>query len=242
MGPFAAYSIKVAILLVAGYLIYKWLMASEKQIAFNRRAIMTIYAASFAMTPVGALWAVIASPGAGATSGVAATALIAGSLAPAQAPLWPAVLVGLYAGGMAVTAIWTVVTLLRLRSIIRSGRHTACRGYTLVILPGREVAPFSWGRYVVMGIDDYRSAGRMITAHELAHIRHRHCLDLMVAQAVCIVQWFNPAAWLLREELKSVHEYQADDSVISYGADARQYQLLLIKKLSASDSTQMPPA
>ena len=44
------------------------------------------------------------------------------------------------------------------------------------------------------------------------------------------LQWFNPAAWLLKRELQTVHEYEADAEVIDQGIDARQYQLLLIKR------------
>ena len=81
-----------------------------------------------------------------------------------------------------------------------------------------------------MGEDDYAAAGSAITAHELAHIRHRHCADLLFAQATCILLWYNPAAWLMREELKTVHEYQADASVLDSGIEPRTYQMLLIKK------------
>lgn len=51
-----------------------------------------------------------------------------------------------------------------------------------------------------------------------------------MAQAVCIVNWFNPAAWLMRDELMLVHEYQADVAVIEHGNDPQEYQMLLIKK------------
>jgi beta-lactamase regulating signal transducer with metallopeptidase domain len=43
-------------------------------------------------------------------------------------------------------------------------------------------------------------------------------------------QWFNPAAWLLRQELQNIHEYEADDTVLSQGINAKEYQLLIIKK------------
>jgi len=48
---------------------------------------------------------------------------------------------------------------------------------------------------------------------------------------VCIlIQWFNPAAWLLKQELQTIHEYEADDTVLACGVNARDYQMLLIKK------------
>ena len=42
--------------------------------------------------------------------------------------------------------------------------------------------------------------------------------------------WFNPFSWLLRREIQSLHEYQADQQVLINGIDAKQYQLLLIRK------------
>ena len=49
--------------------------------------------------------------------------------------------------------------------------------------------------------------------------------------AICIFfQWFNPGAWLLKQELQNIHEYEADETVINEGVNAKEYQLLLIKK------------
>ena len=55
--------------------------------------------------------------------------------------------------------------------------------------------------------------------------------QIEIPASVCIFfQWFNPASWLLKQELQNIHEYEADESVIREGVNARQYQLLLIKK------------
>ena len=43
-------------------------------------------------------------------------------------------------------------------------------------------------------------------------------------------QWFNPAMWLFRKELKAIHEFEADESVLKTEIDAKKYQLLLIQK------------
>ncbi len=40
----------------------------------------------------------------------------------------------------------------------------------------------------------------------------------------------HPAMWLLRRELRAIHEYEADEAVLDSGVDARSYQMLLIKK------------
>lgn len=230
MGQFTAYSLQTSIFLLAGYLIYKWLMASEKQIAFNRWTILGIFTISFIVKPLSD--SLSQTFAASATGDIYfGTASIA-SIAEPQAgtPLWPITLSIIYLTGMVIVAAWSIVVIIRLSSIVRKGEHISHDNYTLVLLSSRVVAPFSWGKYVVMNRNDYESAGDMIIAHELAHIGHNHSIDLLIAQLVCVLQWFNPSAWLLREELKNVHEFQADESVILQGIDARQYQLLLIKK------------
>ncbi len=102
--------------------------------------------------------------------------------------------------------------------------------YTLAITPDTRIAPFSWCCYIVMSRSDFETSGEVITLHETRHLDARHWVDLLLAQLVAIFQWYNPAAWLMREELKTVHEFQADEAVIRSGTDPRQYQMLLIKK------------
>ncbi len=231
MGEFTAYALHTAIFLLAGYIIYKWLMAGEKQAAFNRWLLLGIYAVAFAAMPMGALLQRSASTGAGGTADISIEGLIMLAAPAEAAPIWPQIIVGVYLAGAAAVLLWSLVVVLRLSAIIRSGEHReGPEGTHLIVLDNRSVAPFSWHRYIVINRDDYEAGGEIITAHELAHIRHRHGYDLIIAQAVCVLQWFNPAAWLMREELKSVHEFQADDTVLASGIEARQYQMLLIKK------------
>ena len=94
----------------------------------------------------------------------------------------------------------------------------------------QEIAPFSWMNYIVISRKDLEENGREILIHEMAHIHHRHSVDLLVADICIFFQWFNPGAWLLKQELQNIHEYEADETVINEGVNAKEYQLLLIKK------------
>lgn len=96
--------------------------------------------------------------------------------------------------------------------------------------------------YIVISRKDLEENGREILIHELAHIHNRHSWDLLAADVCIFFQWFNPASWLLKQELQNIHEFEADETVIKEGVDAKQYQLLLIKKLSAQGSTLWPTA
>ena len=84
--------------------------------------------------------------------------------------------------------------------------------------------------YIVMNRSDYEQQDAAILAHERAHIRLRHSWDVLLADLLTALQWFNPAMWMLRADLRAIHEYEADRAVLSQGIDAHQYQYLLITK------------
>lgn len=96
------------------------------------------------------------------------------------------------------------------------------------------MSPFSWGRYIFLSEDDYRNHPDEILTHEKMHLRHNHSVDLVYMETILLLQWFNPAVWLLKRELRDIHEYQADKGVLNQGIDATKYQLLLVKKAVGS--------
>ncbi|MCL2026794.1 MAG: M56 family metallopeptidase [Leptospirales bacterium] len=103
-------------------------------------------------------------------------------------------------------------------------------------LTTRPVLPFSWFNYLFISTVDYENHAAEILNHETAHIRYKHSLDVLYFEFLVMLQWFNPAIWLLKRELKGVHEYQADSSVLQSGIDATRYQLLLVKKAVGAKS------
>lgn len=110
-----------------------------------------------------------------------------------------------------------------------SMRKVEEEGFTIYI-HDRDIIPMSWMNRILISEIDYRENGTEIVAHEAAHISKRHSYDLILTELFVIIHWFNPAVWLIRRELKAIHEYQADKAVIDQGIDAKNYQLLLIKK------------
>jgi len=85
-------------------------------------------------------------------------------------------------------------------------------------------------KYIVISRRDWEDSKDEILTHEMAHIRYRHSWDILLSGVCVVFHWFNPAAWLLKQELQNIHEYEADECVINQGIDAKRYQLLLIKK------------
>ena len=146
---------------------------------------------------------------------------------------WSVVVGGLYLTGCCVSLLLTLLSFYRMKRLAKGGRRIRSAHGTLVILP-YAIAPFSWGRSIFLSEEDYREHPDEILAHEREHLRCHHSADLLYMEAVCLLQWFNPAVWLLKRELRDVHEYEADEGVLNQGIDATQYQLLLVKKAVGS--------
>ena len=118
----------------------------------------------------------------------------------------------------------------RMLYFIRHNQRKQLPDGTLLIIHSCNFAPFSWMKYIVISQADLKENGHDILLHEQAHIRNHHSWDLLLVEVCSWLQWFNPAIWPLKQELQNIHEYEADEEVLRQGIDARQYQMLLIKK------------
>lgn len=105
------------------------------------------------------------------------------------------------------------------------------RGIKLLSHPKVKV-PCSWLRWVMVNPADEDKD--VILAHETAHVRLLHTLDMLLAETTANMLWFLPFAWMLRRDLKDIHEYQADQYVIRQGYNQDNYELLLIERVTAA--------
>ena len=231
MGMFFIYSIKVAICLAAFYLFYKLLLSRDTFHAFNRATLLLLMLLSLVLPFVNIS---VDEPTVAYDGMVQIEQLLAmGVVNDGHAPSGPTliqVLFAIYIIGVALFLVGEICSLVRLHRLI-SGKYsvTTADGIKIVVIDD-DVAPFSWFNNIVISRSDYESGRSEILIHEKAHIARRHSLDIMLCNMLLIFQWFNPSAWLLRRELQNIHEYEADEAVIQSGADASEYQLLLIRK------------
>ena len=87
---------------------------------------------------------------------------------------------------------------------------------------------------MVVPENDMPSPDRALVTHEKAHVRLGHSADIQLCGAVCALQWFNPFVWLLRKDLRSIHEFQADAAVIDSGVRVTDYQIFLVEEVLSS--------
>ena len=142
---------------------------------------------------------------------------------------WITIITYLYLMGVAFFMIRFLVGVIRVETLCRLGGRKLADGSTLLVCDG-DFQPTSWRRTVIMSRKDYESDdSKMIIEHEQAHIRCRHSIDVILAQVVCALQWFNPAAWALKRSLQEVHEYEADATVLADGFNEQCYQMCLVQ-------------
>ena len=141
---------------------------------------------------------------------------------------WKEVLTGVFIAGATVTLLLYLISAWKMKRMIRKGVPADREGCRLIILE-QDIPSFSWGRNVVMSRKDLQENPAIFT-HELMHVQCRHSLDLLLFLPLQLLFWWNPLVWITREELRLLHEYEADEGVIQKGIDATQYQLLLVRK------------
>ena len=117
----------------------------------------------------------------------------------------------------------------RVLQIIRRAEKQNFRDVILAIVKD-FIQPFSFLQHIILSEKDFAENKDIVLAHEYAHIQHKHSVDLIICELFTALFWFNPFMWLLRRELKLIHEYQADEAVLNKGIDAKTYQLLVLKK------------
>lgn len=98
---------------------------------------------------------------------------------------------------------------------------------TVHCMPG-EVRAFSWMRHIVISESDYLNHGKMILAHEMAHVRKFHTLDMLMLTLYRAFLYWNPVVWNVLREMACLHEYEADAAVVAGGCSVRDYQLALL--------------
>ena len=243
MGLFFVYILKSSICLAFFYLFYRLLLSKETFHRFNRIALMSLLLMSWVI-PVVEFSVKQPSDMSQAMltleqilmqvdwndvpqDAMSETAIITQADNPIS---WVNILLIIYFAGILFFIIRNTYSVVRLGVLLKLSRKSKLSSNITLCVHNKEISPFSWMRMIVISQQDLDENGREILIHETAHIRKYHSWDLLLADICVFFQWFNPAAWLLKQELQTIHEYQADDIVLREGVDAKQYQLLLIKK------------
>ena len=233
MTEFLIYQGKAAIALAVFYMFYRLLLSKETFHRFNRIVLLGTAALSFVLPLcVITLKKVVVVPAmTGTSETIVGEAVETIAMVPeASAPIWPVILCSLFALGAMAVLLHVVISIIGIRRMIRSGNSQALESGETLIITETDTAPFSWMKYIVISREDYESGYSQILTHEKAHIALRHSWDILFVDMITALQWFNPAIWMLKADLRALHEFEADDAVLRSGANIKEYQYLLIRK------------
>ena len=237
---FISYMIKVGISLAFFYVLYKLLLSKDANHRYKRLTLLITVCAAFAMpllahiipvneissAPIQKVRELIEMP-------LLETAVISPNQKQTLAETSASIPIN-----WTVITYWGILSMLGIRfvisyqSILKWLRKATIKPYKDILLAivSDTIQAFSFSKYIVLSKQDYDQNKIPILLHEEAHIRLHHSFDVILIELVCYLQWFNPFAWLLKKELKLVHEFQADQAVLNTGIDATQYQLLILEK------------
>ena len=235
MMDFLIYDVKVAVLIAVFYMFYRLMLAHETFHRVNRLVLLTTAVASFVL-PLCVFTmhkTVMVDYDYSQLGELAMNESVVSVMPTDNQPsvILTTVLPVLFIIGMLATLVHTLISLIRIQLLIhRSEKHPQEDGTVICVTGNTALSPFSWMHYIVMNRSDYEAHDAAILAHERGHIRLRHSWDLLFVDLLTALQWFNPAMWMLRADLRAIHEYEADGEVLSLGINARQYQYLLISK------------
>jgi TonB-dependent SusC/RagA subfamily outer membrane receptor len=99
----------------------------------------------------------------------------------------------------------------------------------------KNIIPFSFGNSIFINQHQHSSEELTeIIRHEFIHVKQKHTIDILWSEALVILNWYNPFAWLLRRSIRQNLEFIADHKVLENGIDKKDYQYLLLKVVGIS--------
>ena len=226
MVEFLLYQGKAAVILAVFYMFYRLLLSRDTFHRFNRIVLLVTAALSFILPLcVITVHKVVSLP-----SAPSATFDIPVPTSGLSEPVWPVVLCVIFAIGAISVLAMSALSAIRVAGIINRGERRTLESGEILVVTEADTVPFSWMKYIVLSREDYGSGYSQILTHEKAHIALRHSWDILFVDIITALQWFNPAMWMLKADLRAIHEFEADDAVLRSGADVKEYQYLLIRK------------
>ena len=230
------YFLKVSLSLSVGYLFYSCVLRSLTFYNWNRRYLFVYACLSFVvpLVDVGMLIGNQASTPevlAYIPSVEQATAVIPIQTHPqsttSDTGIWRLLQMLMGAGSaiMAIRMLFQIFSLSMIRSQATISKYNGATLYNV----NKIISPFSFGNAIYVNKHQHNARElEDIILHEYVHVNQHHTIDIILAELLCVVCWYNPFAWLIRHSIKQNLEFIADDQVLQLGVDRRSYQYHLL--------------
>ncbi len=142
--------------------------------------------------------------------------------------IWNAVIIIVLAG-MGIMLVRLLIQLFSFRRMLSKAKLKSGNGVKIYQVAD-PIIPFSFGNAIFINHDLHSQAElEKIVRHEFIHVKQGHSFDILWSELLCLVNWYNPFAWMIRAAIRQNLEFIADEKVIEKGFDKKQYQYLLLK-------------
>lgn len=233
MESFALYLLKSVIWLTVFATVYFLLLRNERFFQLNRIFLVTGLMASL-LFPLITFRYVIVLPALTANVSAELPVINGIELAQQESLSWAMLLTGLFTAGVLFFIVRLIVQSFKLIRIIRTSAQERL-GNIRVIKTDAYAASFTFFSYVFVNPSTPDTEKREIVTHEAEHIRQHHWIDLVLAELICIVQWFNPLSWLYSHFIRQNHEYLADQMALRRTGNPAVYKAVLLNQLLGSE-------
>lgn len=123
-----------------------------------------------------------------------------------------------------------LIKIFQIFSLIKKTPEKNILGKKVIVLEGNYGA-FTFLNYIFLEkkLEEEENL-KEILKHEETHAKQLHSFDLILLDILSIFLWFNPVIWLIRRDLSELHEYLADEGVLSNGINPTDYRILILKQ------------
>src|ERR1700730_1796350 len=67
----------------------------------------------------------------------------------------------------------------------------------------RPIIPFSIGNSIFINQHLHKEEElKEIIRHEFIHVKQKHSVDIFLSELLCVLNWFNPFAWMIRKAIR----------------------------------------
>lgn len=140
------------------------------------------------------------------------------------------VLLSIYILVLLIIVLNLSIQYLRIRRLKNKGSVSFINGQCVV--EHDEIStPFSFAKTIYLPATLNNNQREIIIEHESGHISHKHYIDVLLQEIYLAIFWFNPIQWIIGKELRGVHEYQADRTVLDQGFELFRYQTIILEEV-----------
>ncbi len=131
--------------------------------------------------------------------------------------------------GMLIMLSRLIIQLISFRQMMKKAKLISADDVSLYQVD-ESIIPFSFGNAVFFNVNLHTTEElEKIIRHEFVHVKQRHSIDIIFSEMLCLLNWYNPFAWMIRAAIRQNLEFVADNQVLENGVNKKQYQYLLLK-------------